>query len=102
MRIITRVSSASNTRGGAKWKVGPISRKSSAAVAGAFRAGHAEAGDHALRVVEIMVADPGERQIGEHFVAVGQIVEGDGVARGGDAALAASTTPFERPVVPEV
>ena len=40
MRIITRVSSASNTRGGAKWKVGPISRKSSAAVAGAFGAGH--------------------------------------------------------------
>jgi hypothetical protein len=35
-----------------------------------------------------MVADPGERQIGEHFVAVGQMIEGDGVARGGDAALA--------------
>ncbi len=56
---------------------------------GAFRAGHAEPGDEALRVVEIMIADPGERQIGEHFVAVGQIVERDGVARRRDAALAA-------------
>ena len=56
---------------------------------GAFRAGHAEARHVALRVVEIMVADPGEGQIGEHLVAVGQPVEGDGVARRGDRALAA-------------
>ena len=70
---------------------------------GAFRAGHAKSRDEALRVVEIMVADPGERQIGEHLVAIGQIVEGDGVARRRDAALAAdSTTPLDRPVVPEV
>ena len=54
----------------------------------AFRAGHAEAGDVSLRVVQIMIAGPGERQRGEHLVAIGQIVEGDGVARGGDAALA--------------
>ncbi len=32
IRIMTRVNSASNTRGGAKWNVGPISRRSSAAV----------------------------------------------------------------------
>ena len=70
---------------------------------GAFRTGHAEAGHVALRVVEIVVSDPGERQIGEHFVPLGKAVEGDGVARGGDRALAAqTTTPFERPVVPEV
>ena len=48
---------------------------------GAFRAGHAEAGDQALRVVEIMIADPGERQIGERLVVLGQLVEGDGVGR---------------------
>ncbi len=55
---------------------------------GAFRAGHAEAGDVALRVVQIMIAGPGERQRGEHLVAISEIVEHDSVARGGDAALA--------------
>ena len=49
---------------------------------GAFGTCHAEARHIALRIVEIVVADPGERQIGEHLVAVGQPVEGDGVARG--------------------
>jgi hypothetical protein len=56
---------------------------------GAFRAGHAEPGDEALRVIEVMVARPGQRQKGEHFVAIGQVVERDGVARRRDAALAA-------------
>jgi hypothetical protein len=55
-----------------------------------------------LRVVEIMIADPGQRQIGEHLVAVGQIVEGDRVAGGAMQRSPLSTTPFERPVVPEV
>ena len=35
-----------------------------------------------------MIADPGERQIGEDFVSVGQTIEGDGVSSGRDAALA--------------
>ena len=51
---------------------------------GAFRAVHAEAGDIALRVVEIVVADPGERQVGEHAVALAEIVERRRVARGAD------------------
>ena len=50
-------------------------------------AGGAEAGDELLRVVEVMVADPGDRQIGQRLVLVGQLVERDGVARGVDAAL---------------
>ena len=54
----------------------------------AFRAGHAEARDQALRVIEIVIADPGQREIGQHLVAIGQIVEGDSIARGRDAALA--------------
>jgi hypothetical protein len=62
-----------------------------------------EAGNVALRVVEIVIADPGERQIGEHAVVLGQLVEGDGVLRRCTACLSAvSITPFERPVVPEV
>ncbi len=65
---------------------------------------HAEAGDVALRVVEIVVADPGERQIGEHARRLSvRLVEGDGVAGGVDAARRrTASTPFERPVVPEV
>jgi hypothetical protein len=55
----------------------------------ALRAGDAEAGDVALRVVEIVIADPGQRQVGERLVAVGQPVECDGVARGANRPLAA-------------
>ena len=102
MRICTRVSSASNTRGGAKWIGRPDLAQVAGGGVGAFRTGHAEAGDIALRVVEIMVADPGERQIGEHFVAVGQLVEGDGSRAAAIERSPLSTTPFERPVVPEV
>ena len=61
---------------------------------GAFRAGHAEPGDEPLRVIEIMVARPGQRQKGEHFVAIGQVVERDRVARRRDAALAAQHDAF--------
>jgi hypothetical protein len=39
-----------------------------------------------LRVVEVVVADPGERQIGENAVLFAQAVEGDGVAGGVDCA----------------
>ena len=56
---------------------------------GALRARHAEARDIALRIVEVVVADPGERQVGEHLVAIGQLVESHGRARRGDRALAA-------------
>jgi hypothetical protein len=56
---------------------------------GAFRAGDAKAGDITLRVIEVVVADPGEREVGEHLVTVRQIVEGDGVARSGNGVLAA-------------
>ena len=61
---------------------------------GAFGAGHAEAGDETLGVVEIMVADPGQRQVGQHLVAIGQLVERHGVAGGGDAAFAGQHHPF--------
>ena len=36
-----------------------------------------------------MIADPGQRQIGERFVAVGQPIERDRVARGANRSLAA-------------
>ena len=53
----------------------------------ALRARHAEARDQALRVVEIMIADPGERQIGQRLVLLRQVVEGDRVGARADAAL---------------
>ena len=52
----------------------------------ALRAGEAEGGDQRLRIVEIVIPDPGERQIGERLVALGQPVEGDRVGRCIDAA----------------
>ena len=48
---------------------------------GALGAVHAKPGDVALGVVEIVVADPGERQVGEHIVVLVQAVEFDRVAR---------------------
>ena len=48
---------------------------------GIFRTCDARARNEGLRVIEIMIADPGERQIGELFVPVCQAVEGDRVAR---------------------
>ena len=53
----------------------------------ALRTGRAEARDQLLRIVEVVVADPGDRQVGQRLVPVGQLVEGDGVAGGIDAAL---------------
>ena len=50
----------------------------------AFRAVHAEARDVALRVVEIVVADPGQRQVCKHAVAFAQSIEFGGVAGGLD------------------
>ena len=55
---------------------------------GAFRTGHAEAGNEALRVVEIVIADPGQWQIGQRHIFLGQLVENDRVARRLDRALA--------------
>ena len=55
----------------------------------AFRAGDAEAGDIALSVVEIMIADPGQRQVSKRFVLVGQPVEGDRAAGGANRPFAA-------------
>ena len=46
---------------------------------GIFRAGHAEARHQPLRIIEIVIADPGERQIGEHDVVFVQLVERDGI-----------------------
>ena len=69
----------------------------------ALRAVHAEAGDIAPARSEIVVADPGERQIGQHLVLLGQLVEGDRVARRRRCSRSAdSTTPLGWPVVPEV
>ncbi len=61
---------------------------------GALRAGHAEARHVALRVVQVMVASPGERQIGEHLVTIGETIEGDGVARRGDRTFTAQHDAF--------
>ena len=55
---------------------------------GALGAGHAEAGDQALRIVKVMIADPGQRQIGERHVLFGQVIEGDGVGGGPDRSFA--------------
>ena len=63
---------------------------------GAFRAGHAEAGHQTLRVIEIVIADPGQRQIGERDVFLGQLVEGDGVGRRLDRSLAGQHHAFRR------
>jgi hypothetical protein len=49
-----------------------------------------------------VVADPGERQIGQHLVPLVQLVEFDRVARAAMTALGLIITPFERPVVPDV
>ena len=58
--------------------------------------------DIALGIVEIVVADPGKRQIGEHAVIFVQPSNAT-VSRAALTALAAfSITPFERPVVPDV
>ncbi len=43
----------------------------------AFRAIHAEARDIGLRIGEDMIADPGERQIGDDLFVLGQLVEHD-------------------------
>src|SRR5579872_3857157 len=53
----------------------------------ALRASHAEARNHRLGVVEIVIADPGQGQISENFVAVGQTIKNDRVPRRRDAAL---------------
>ena len=47
----------------------------------AFRAVHAEAGNVALRVIEVVIADPGERQVGKYAVTFRQTVEADGIGR---------------------
>jgi hypothetical protein len=49
-----------------------------------------------------VVADPGERQIRQRLVALGELVEGDGVGTAAMQRSADSTTPFDCPVVPEV
>ena len=45
----------------------------------AFRTGKTEGRDQRLRVVQVMVADPGQRQIGERLILLGQLVECDSV-----------------------
>jgi len=55
---------------------------------GVLRAGDAEACDQTLRVIQIMIAHPGERQISKRDVLLGQVIEGNGVGSGGDRALA--------------
>ena len=47
----------------------------------AFRTGDAKSRHHGLGEVEIMIADPGERQVGESNIAVSELVEDD--RRGG-------------------
>ena len=86
MRIITRVSICSNTRGGAKIEGRADLLHVLHRGLGTLRTSEAEAGDQRLRIIEIVVADPGERQIGERLVALGELVEGNRVGGGVDAA----------------
>ena len=72
------------------------------AVSGLSGTGGAETRDHALRVIEIVVADPGERQIGERHVVFSQLVESNRIGRGTNRASFVSTTPLDVPVVPDV
>jgi hypothetical protein len=51
-----------------------------------LRAGQTEAGDQRLRIVEVVIADPGEREIGDRLVVLGQPVEGDRIGCRIDAA----------------
>ena len=53
-----------------------------------LRAGHAETGDKRLGVIEIVIADPSKRQIGQGFIAIGQVVESRRVAGRVDRAFA--------------
>ena len=55
---------------------------------GALRAGHAETGDQSLRIIEIVVANPGQRQIGKRDVIHRQLVEFDRIGRRVDRAFA--------------
>src|SRR5262245_9433272 len=55
---------------------------------GTLRAGDAETGDHRLRIVEIMVADPGQWQIGESLIVLVETVEGNRIAGRRDATAA--------------
>src|SRR5260370_21290776 len=41
---------------------------------------HAESSDKALCIIEVMIAHPGERQVGERHVIVGQSVESDSIS----------------------
>src|ERR1700736_1426828 len=47
---------------------------------------HAESCGKALCIVEIMIAHPGERQVGERHVVVSQSIEPDSIRRSIDAA----------------
>ncbi len=49
-----------------------------------------------------MIADPGERQIGERDVVLVEMVERHGVGAAAIERSLVSTTPFETPVVPDV
>ena len=64
---------------------------------GAFRAGDAETGHEPLRIGEIMVADPGQRQIGQHGVGLAKLVERGRIAGRRHAAPCAEHDPFRAP-----
>ena len=53
---------------------------------GALRAGDAKARHHRLGEVEIMVTDPGERQIGKGDVTIAELIEGNCRSRRRDGA----------------
>src|SRR5206468_8585580 len=50
------------------------------------RSSDLESGDNALCIIEVMITNPGERQVGERHVLVGQAVKPDGISRSVDAA----------------
>jgi len=59
----------------------------------AFRTGNTEAAHHALDIGEVVIANPGEREIGS-LIVFRQAVEGDGIASGADRPAMGETSAF--------
>jgi hypothetical protein len=64
---------------------------------GRFRAGHAEACHQRLRIIQVMIADPCQRQIGQHHIPIGQLVEGHRILRRSDATTRRQHHAFRAP-----
>jgi len=85
-----------------KSSIAPTSRRSSTTVFGRLRAIDAVARDIMLRIGEQMIADPGERQIGDHVVLFVEMSNRFPLRAEMTMLSNDSITPFGRPVVPDV